>query len=111
MWQTIGQPKILDLLQRALERGTLSHAYLIIGPPQVGKMTLALDLAMSLNCRAGKGKSPCGECLSCRKIANGKHADVQIVGLNMNQISEDAKERTEIGIEQIKEMLHSASLP
>jgi DNA polymerase III subunit delta' len=111
MWQTIGQSKTVDLLKRALEQGSLGHAYLLAGPPQVGKMTLALDLAMALNCLAGPPERPCGNCLSCRKIISGNHADVQIVSLNQNLDSEDAKERTEIGIEQIKNMLHSASLP
>jgi DNA polymerase-3 subunit delta' len=111
VWQTIGQSKIVDLLQRALERGTLSHAYLLVGPPQIGKMTLALDLAMTVNCRSQNGQRPCGECVSCQKIAAGKHADVQVIGLNQSLNSEDTKERTEIGIDQVKDMLHSVSLP
>jgi DNA polymerase III subunit delta' len=110
-WQTIGQPKIVELFQKALEEGSLSHAYLLVGPPQTGKMTLALDLATTLNCTTEKEKKPCGKCSSCLKIRSGKHADVKVVGLNSNLISEETKERTEIGIEQIKEMLHSASLP
>jgi DNA polymerase III subunit delta' len=110
MWQTQGQTKLIEFLQHALEQGKLSHAYLLVGPPQVGKMTLALDLAMTLNCR--EDKRPCGECDSCRKILAGKHADVQVVGLKLNSGSEDEKkERTEIGIEQISDMLHSTSLP
>jgi DNA polymerase III subunit delta' len=111
MWQTIGQSKIFDLLKRAMERGSLSHAYLLVGPQHVGKMTLALDLAMTLNCRAEQSKRPCGECLSCRKIAEGKHSDISVTSLISNQSGEDIKEKTEIGIEQIKDMLHSASLP
>jgi DNA polymerase III subunit delta' len=111
MWQTVGQPKIVDLLTRAMEQDSLSHAYLMVGPPQVGKMTLALDLATALNCREEKEKRPCGECLSCQKIKAGKHADVQVVGLNQGQDSGEVKERTEIGIDRIKDMLHSANLP
>jgi DNA polymerase III subunit delta' len=111
MWQTIGQSKIVELFQRAIQHGSLSHAYLLVGPPQVGKMKLALDLAMTLNCRAEESKRPCGECVSCLKIAAGKHSDVQVLGLGQNPDPEDSRERTEIGIEQIKNMLHSASLP
>ncbi len=111
MWQTIGQEKIIDLLKQALGRDSLSHAYLLTGPPRVGKMTLALDLARALNCREEKERRPCGECPSCQKISDGKHSDIRIVSLNQNSGAEDTKERTEIGIEQIKEMLHSASLP
>jgi DNA polymerase-3 subunit delta' len=111
MWQTIGQSRTIDLIQRALRQGSLAHAYILTGPPQVGKKTLALELAMALNCLAEKEKKPCGDCLSCQKIVSGKHADVQVISLNQNPDPEDVKERTEIGIEQIKNMLHSASLP
>jgi DNA polymerase-3 subunit delta' len=78
-----------------------------VGPPHVGKMTLALELAKALNCQAAE--PPCGECEPCQKVAAGKHADVQIIGLN-NGNSND-KPRTEIGVEQIDDMQHSASLP
>jgi DNA polymerase-3 subunit delta' len=102
MWQVVGQPKAITLLERSIEMGQLSHAYLFVGPPHVGKLTLALNLAQAVNC--GAAASPCGECTSCRRIAAGKHADVQIIGL----ISE---EKREIGIEQIREMQTAASLP
>jgi DNA polymerase III subunit delta' len=111
MWQTVGQTKTVDLLKRALKQGSLGHAYLMVGPPQVGKMTLALDLAMALNCQADLDVKPCGVCLSCQKIMVSRHADVQIVSLNQNLDSENAKERTEIGIDRIKDILHSANLP
>jgi len=40
MWQVIGQSRAVSLLQHSLERGTLAHAYLVIGPPHVGKASL-----------------------------------------------------------------------
>ncbi len=36
-------------LENSLTTGDLAHAYLFVGAPHVGKMTLALDLAKSLN--------------------------------------------------------------
>jgi DNA polymerase-3 subunit delta' len=107
MWQLVGQDRAVTLLQRNLELGSVAHAYLVVGPPHVGKMTLALELAKALNCQAAE--PPCGECEPCQKVAAGKHADVQIIGLN-NGNSND-KPRTEIGVEQIDDMQHSASLP
>ena len=101
MWRTLGQPKTVDLLQRAERLGAVSHAYLLVGPPQVGKMTLALDLAMALNCQAEKGARPCGKCVNCVKIAAGKHSDVQVIDLNQNQDPEESKEKKLIGIGQI----------
>ncbi len=109
MWQVIGQSRAVSLLQRGLERGTLAHAYLFAGPPHVGKMTLALNLAQALNCEAAE--PPCGVCDSCQKIASAKHADVQIISLASNGDSAQAKSRAEIGIDQIREMQHSSSLP
>ena len=108
MWQLVGQDRAVTLLQRNLERGAVAHAYLLVGPPHVGKMTLALELAQALNCEAAE--PPCGECDPCQKVASGKHADVQVIGVNSNGNSND-KPRTEISIEQVREIQHSSSLP
>ncbi|MFH1648034.1 MAG: DNA polymerase III subunit delta' [Chloroflexota bacterium] len=106
MWQIIGQNRAVSLLQQSLEAGTLAHAYLLVGPTHVGKMTLAVSLAQALNCETGE--RPCLECPSCLKIASGGHADVSVIGLERN---EDAAEAKLIHIDQIKEVQHSASLP
>ena len=80
MWQLYGQDHILRQLKPALSADHLSHAYLLVGPPHVGKMTLALNLAQSVNCLQGPG-APCGSCTQCSRIAAGHHADVRIVGV------------------------------
>ena len=103
MWQVVGQSRAVSLLQRSLEQGTVAHAYLLVGPPHVGKMTLALDLAQALNCQATD--RPCGVCDSCQKITSGKHADVQVIGLDSGGSA------TEISIDQIRQMQHSSNLP
>jgi len=108
-WQVIGQTRAVSLLQRSLEKGTMAHAYLLVGPPHVGKMTLAINLAQALNCEVTE--PPCGECASCQRIASAKHPDIQIIGLTSNDDSAEAKLRAEIGIDQIREMQHSANLP
>ncbi len=109
MWQVVGQTRVVSLLKRSLERKVVAHAYLFVGPPHVGKMTMALNLAQALNCEAAE--PPCGECLACQKIASAKHADVQIIGLTTDGNSAEAKLRAEISIDQIRQMQHSASLP
>jgi DNA polymerase-3 subunit delta' len=106
MWQIIGQDRAVSLLQHGLETGTIAHAYLFVGPEHVGKMTLALNLARALNCEATD--RPCQECNSCKKIAAGNHADVQIISLMQNEAEEENKL---IGIDQIKAIQHDASLP
>ena len=109
MWQVVGQTRVVSLLQRSLERGSLSHAYLLIGPAHVGKMTLALNLAQALNCEGTE--PPCGGCAPCQKIALGKHADVQVIDLGSGGDSADAENRAKISVQQIEQLQHSASLP
>jgi DNA polymerase-3 subunit delta' len=106
MWQVYGQTRTVCLLENSLKNGNLAHAYLLAGPAHVGKMTLALNLAQALNCDADE--RPCLECASCQKIAAASHADVQIIGLSKN---EDSSEKKLIGVEQIEDIQHAASLP
>jgi DNA polymerase-3 subunit delta' len=72
-----GAPSVL-VLQRMIDAGRVPQTLLLSGPPQVGKRRLALSLAQALNCEADSGR-PCGDCRSCRRIAEGKHADVEFV--------------------------------
>jgi len=109
VWEVTGQTRAVSLLQRSLERQAVAHAYLFVGLPHVGKATLALELAKALNCEATE--PPCGECPSCRKIAAAKHADVQVISLSGNGNGTDAKPQAEIGIDRIRELQHTASLP
>ena len=105
MWQVWGQEWVLDQVQRALEQGRLHHAYLLMGPPQVGKMTLALNLAQAVNCT--DPAPPCGQCSQCRRIQAGLHADVQVLGL---EVGEGERSRAEIGIDAIREIHRAAHL-
>ena len=100
MWQVIGQDKILSLLDYSLKTNSIAHAYLLAGPRHVGKGTLATNLAQALNCDGQE--VPCGECRSCQRILEGKHADVTPIGLDG---------RTEIGIDDIRGLQRSANLP
>jgi DNA polymerase-3 subunit delta' len=115
MWRTKGQKKIIDLLNRNIQEQNMAHAYLLSGPPHVGKRTLSIELAQALNCEASD--SPCGNCRSCRHIAEGKHPDVIFINLelsaemNRNSNTGDASSRTKIGIDCVKELQHLANLP
>ena len=109
MWKTIGQHEAIALVKNSLDTGSLAHAYLLVGAPHVGKMTLALDLAKALNCEGNE--PPCGQCPSCRRIAENKHADIRIITLNSTREPGDSKSRVEIGIDDIRDLQRNASLP
>jgi len=107
MWQVIGQDKILALLDHSLKQGNIAHAYLLVGPHHIGKKNLAINLAQALNCDGPN--PPCGQCNSCRRILEGKHADVACIDLDYN--STDSDSRTKIGVDYVKELQQFANLP
>jgi DNA polymerase III subunit delta' len=110
MWQTAGQDRIINFLKDSIARKSLAHAYLFVGPPSVGKTTLAIDLARALNCPAGD--APCATCRTCQRIAEGKFADVVMINKNTGRDARDKRKSTEISIDTIRDFLQkSANLP
>jgi len=109
MWQIIGQTKTIALIENVLKTGKVAQAYLLVGPKHIGKTTLALDFTRALNCPGEK--PPCNECSSCRRIASGVHTDTMIISLDSTELTKESKTRTEISIDDIRELQRSASLP
>ncbi len=107
MWQLYGQDHILKQLRPSLQQGRLAHAYLLVGPPHIGKMSLAIHLAQSVNCLEGS-TAPCGACGQCERIVRGQHADVRVITVFQREDSHAT--RTVIGIGDVKEALHQANL-
>ena len=65
----LGNRRIVEILQRAIELDRLPHAMIFAGPDGIGKCTLALLVAQVLNCSSPSGHKACGQCSSCKKIA------------------------------------------
>lgn len=105
MWDTVGHDRAVTALQRGLDSDRISHSVLIAGPPQVGKTTLALDIARAVNCESNE--RPCSECSQCRRISSGIHPDVRIVGLEK---ARSGRLRTLISIEQVRDVQRETSL-
>ena len=72
----VGQDHVLKVLVNALDSDRLHHAYLFSGTRGVGKTTLARILAKCLNCEAGVGSEPCGQCGACTGIDEGRFVDL-----------------------------------
>ena len=82
-WPVAGHEWAVRLLQQALPASAqsttrLSHAYLFLGPRQIGKSTLARALAGALLC-TGQNARPCGRCRACRLMAEGNHPDFRLI--------------------------------
>lgn len=73
--ELIGHEEIVHHLQKAIEGGTVAHAYIFAGESGTGKRTLASLFAASLLCET-QGTDPCGACLSCSKVFSNNHPDL-----------------------------------
>ncbi len=56
--------------------GSMTHAWLITGPPGSGRSVAALCFAAALQCTA-EGDPGCGQCRACTTTMAGTHADVR----------------------------------
>lgn len=72
----VGQDHVTRTLRNALKMGRIANAYLFVGPRGIGKTTLSRIFAKALNCPSPNGVEPCGECETCRQIAEGRSLDV-----------------------------------
>src|SRR6201986_91034 len=67
-----------DPLHSGSGHGTMTHAWLITGPPGSGRSVAALCFAAALQCTS-PGVPGCGECRACTTTMAGTHADVRRV--------------------------------
>lgn len=87
--EIVGQGHIVTTLKSALQKNRLAHAYLFAGPRGVGKTSTARILVEALNCKDGPTVNPCGKCVSCTEISQGRSLDViEIDGASNRGIDE-----------------------
>lgn len=71
----VGQKPIKEHLQKTLQTGKISHAYIFYGEKGCGKKELAGVYARALQCEKG-GMEPCNECTSCKQALNLNQPDI-----------------------------------
>ncbi|MCS7055966.1 MAG: AAA family ATPase [Thermoflexales bacterium] len=92
-WGVIGHDWAVRRLRRAIERGQLAQSHLFVGPPSVGKATLALALARALLGRDERSRA---------LVEQRRHPDLLWV--------EPSSDSEAIKVEQIRELLHALTL-
>lgn len=110
----------------AFEAGRLGHALLVCGPEKLGKRDLAHALAQYVLCRDRSPQTgPCGQCRSCHLFGvraqrdpvetrpdgslaqphgHSAHPDLLLVGYEWRLKPEPARMRTEIVIDQMRQL-------
>ena len=97
----LGHQKAKSLLQEAIAKKKLGHAYLFRGPDGVGKKRAALTLAATLNCKNPMDHDACGRCSSCRKYGSFNHPDLLLI----------SPEGAAIKIGQVRELKRQLAFP
>ncbi len=70
---------IIERMTALSKKGRLAHAYLFIGPPNIGKGETALAVAKLNNCENEQEEVFCDVCPACIKINSSNHPDVTII--------------------------------
>ena len=98
VWRdVIGQDSAVATLERAVtDPASMTHAWLLTGPPGSGRSVAARAFAAALECPQGG----CGECRECRTAVDGTHADVDVI----------ATEGLSIKVEQARELAAMSAL-
>lgn len=109
VWDDLtGQPAAVEVFRAAAGSGSapgersvatsasdsMTHAWLITGPPGSGRSNLAYAFASALLCRRGG----CGECADCRQVAARTHPDLSVL----------ATERVIISIDEVRSLVSSS---
>jgi len=97
VWRdVIGQEPAVTTLSRAVEDpASMTHAWLLTGPPGSGRSVAARAFAAALQCPV----NGCGQCRECRTAADGTHADVDVI----------ATEGLSIKVEQARDLVNLAA--
>ncbi len=90
-----GQDQAIAIVQSALARDRLAHAYLFIGPAGVGKKRTAYALAQAVLCDQ-QPRTGCGTCTSCSLVATDAHPDLILLAREPGKQS--------LGIEQVRDL-------
>lgn len=91
----IGQNTARQILQQALIKGRLAHAYLFSGPRGTGKTSTARIFTRAVCCESPKqtkaGFEPCDTCPSCVAILNNQTTDIIEIDAASNRGIEDIR--------------------
>src|SRR3954468_3124640 len=103
--EVVGQGHAVEILSRAAagaasirggaEGTSMTHAWMLTGPPGSGRSVAARAFAAALQCPNGG----CGDCDDCHTVRAGTHPDVSVV----------APEGLSYGVNEARQLVRSVS--
>jgi DNA polymerase-3 subunit delta' len=114
--QFLGNEAAVESLRAAISAGRLPHSLVLSGPAGAGKYTLALMLAMAVECKrqprelSSSGQPLacfCGECSNCTRIASAANLEEQVAAavLAREDLRETDKKETRVLIQPHPDVL------
>ena len=102
-WQIIGHEWAVKSLQQHTALGIQKQAYLITGPENVGRRTLAIRFSQAVNCLQPRADGvPCLDCPACGQIERMVHPDLTIV--------EPERKGGSLKVEQVRDLQYGLHL-
>ena len=112
----VGNSSTVESLRTAIAGGRLPHSLILAGPSGAGKYTLALMLAMSIECERqprdlwSDGQTFagfCGHCANCTRIASAADLEAQVAAavLAREELRETDKKDTRVLIQPHPDVL------
>ena len=100
------QPVRVD--DRSHQSDALRQAYLLFGPQQVGKRTLAHMFARAALCTDAEQR-PCGRCRACHLVGRANHPDLRIIQ-PVDKTGVVDRRGGMLRVEQAAEIIHDVAL-
>jgi DNA polymerase-3 subunit delta' len=112
----LGNAPAVESLRASISAGRLPHSLILSGPAGAGKYTLALMLAMAVECQrqprelSSSGQSLagfCGVCSNCTRIASSANLEEQVAAavLAREELRETDKKETRVLIQPHPDLL------
>lgn len=95
----VGHKKQWDFLNRKFDLKQLSHAYLFVGPEEIGKRSFAKEFVKKINCKESCKRE--AQCQSCKMVDQDNNPDTLVIS---------QKDNSEIQIAQIRAVQYFLSL-